>query len=249
MILCYCVYQTYRPIGTATHRYPRLWLVSLQRTRLSSGTLRHVFSRAIISLLTEATNTPETSVNFYQTTGCHILEDSLLHTRRRQNLKSHLNYLPRVWIRDRDMKNWPTAQSLSTASCIIPLTVSMWLHPQDANDTAGLNCITSNVATHGALLHARGCVSDGQHHPLSLQGQWNRPVPSCYRKLFAMQSHRPRRNADPTCRPNYAVCSAVLISVLNGRSLIQSRLMQFGTDAVFCFTGDNVSQIFYTLGA
>jgi hypothetical protein len=37
----------------------------------------------------EAANTFETSVTFYQTTRCNIPEDSHLHTRRRENLKSH----------------------------------------------------------------------------------------------------------------------------------------------------------------
>jgi hypothetical protein len=34
--------------------------------------------------------TSETSVNFYQTTRCYNPEDSHLHTRRRENLKSYL---------------------------------------------------------------------------------------------------------------------------------------------------------------
>jgi hypothetical protein len=38
----------------------------------------------------EAASTSETSVNFYHTTQRNIPEDSHLHTRRRQNLKSHL---------------------------------------------------------------------------------------------------------------------------------------------------------------
>jgi hypothetical protein len=37
----------------------------------------------------EAASTSETSVNFYQTTRRYIPEDSHLHTRRRENLKSH----------------------------------------------------------------------------------------------------------------------------------------------------------------
>jgi hypothetical protein len=40
--------------------------------------------------MTEAASTSETSVSFYQTTRCNIPEDSHLHTRRRENLKSHL---------------------------------------------------------------------------------------------------------------------------------------------------------------
>jgi hypothetical protein len=45
---------------------------------------------AVIALMMEAANTSETSVNFYQTTRHNIPEDSHLHTRRRENLKSHL---------------------------------------------------------------------------------------------------------------------------------------------------------------
>jgi hypothetical protein len=36
----------------------------------------------------ETASTSETSVNFYQTTRRNNLEDSYLHTRRRENLKS-----------------------------------------------------------------------------------------------------------------------------------------------------------------
>jgi hypothetical protein len=43
----------------------------------------------LIALMMEAANTSETSVNFYQTTGSNNPEDSHLHTRRRENLKSH----------------------------------------------------------------------------------------------------------------------------------------------------------------
>jgi hypothetical protein len=51
--------------------------------------------RAMIALKMEAASTSETSVNFYQTTRRNIPEDSHLHTRHRENLKSHLftNYL------------------------------------------------------------------------------------------------------------------------------------------------------------
>jgi hypothetical protein len=43
----------------------------------------------IIALMMEAANTSETSVNFYQTTRRNNPEDSHLHTRRRENQKSH----------------------------------------------------------------------------------------------------------------------------------------------------------------
>jgi hypothetical protein len=49
--------------------------------------------RAIIALMMEAANTSETSVNVYQTTQCNNPEDSYLHTRRLENLKSHLGIL------------------------------------------------------------------------------------------------------------------------------------------------------------
>jgi len=42
-----------------------------------------------IALMMEAVRTSETSVNFNVTTRRYIPEDSKLHTRRRENLKSH----------------------------------------------------------------------------------------------------------------------------------------------------------------
>jgi hypothetical protein len=43
------------------------------------------------ALLMEAVRASETSVNFNVTTRYYIPEDSKLHTRRRDNLKSHMN--------------------------------------------------------------------------------------------------------------------------------------------------------------
>jgi hypothetical protein len=43
-----------------------------------------------IALMMEAVITSETSVNFYQNTRRNNPEDGHLHTRRRENLKSHL---------------------------------------------------------------------------------------------------------------------------------------------------------------
>jgi hypothetical protein len=43
----------------------------------------------MIALIMEAISTSETSVNFYQITRRNIPEDSHLHTRCRDNLKSH----------------------------------------------------------------------------------------------------------------------------------------------------------------
>jgi hypothetical protein len=50
----------------------------------SSGKLRR-----IVALMMEAASTSETSVNFYHTTRSNIPEDSHLHIRRRENLKSY----------------------------------------------------------------------------------------------------------------------------------------------------------------
>jgi hypothetical protein len=44
-----------------------------------------------ITLITEAASTSETSINFYQTTRRKNPEDNHLHTRRRENPKSHKN--------------------------------------------------------------------------------------------------------------------------------------------------------------
>jgi hypothetical protein len=53
----------------------------------------------------EAANTSETLVNFYQTTRRNKPEDSHLHTRRRENLKSHIIYSPRMAILPRMLYN------------------------------------------------------------------------------------------------------------------------------------------------
>jgi hypothetical protein len=45
--------------------------------------------RVVIALVMEAASTSETSVNVCQTTRHYYPEDSLLHTRRRENLKSY----------------------------------------------------------------------------------------------------------------------------------------------------------------
>jgi hypothetical protein len=48
-----------------------------------------VLAASIIRAMMEAGSTSETSVNFYQTTRRNNPQDSHLHTRRRENLKSH----------------------------------------------------------------------------------------------------------------------------------------------------------------
>jgi hypothetical protein len=45
----------------------------------------------ICNSMMEAASTSETSANFYQTTRRYNPEDSHLHTRRCENIKSHLN--------------------------------------------------------------------------------------------------------------------------------------------------------------
>jgi hypothetical protein len=69
-----------------------LWDLGFSRRRvwrrLSSGLLRRV--RWPIVLMMEAASISETSVIFYPTTRRNNPEDSLLHTRRRKNIKSHL---------------------------------------------------------------------------------------------------------------------------------------------------------------
>jgi hypothetical protein len=45
--------------------------------------------RRFIRAMIEAVRISETSVNFNVTTRCYIPQDSVLYTRRRENLKSH----------------------------------------------------------------------------------------------------------------------------------------------------------------
>jgi hypothetical protein len=54
------------------------------------GSLRACSTSIIIAVMMEAERASETSANLYQTTGCYDPEDSHLHTRHRQNLKSCL---------------------------------------------------------------------------------------------------------------------------------------------------------------
>jgi hypothetical protein len=49
-----------------------------------------VLDASIITLMMKAARTSETSVKFHQTTLRNNPQDSHLHTRRRENLKSHL---------------------------------------------------------------------------------------------------------------------------------------------------------------
>jgi hypothetical protein len=58
-------------------------------TDVSGVLAASIIKATIVALMTEVKSTSETSVNFYQTTWRNIPEDSHLHTRRRENLKSH----------------------------------------------------------------------------------------------------------------------------------------------------------------
>jgi hypothetical protein len=53
--------------------------------------------RALITLIMEAVSTSETSENFYQTTRRNNPEDSHLHTRNRENLKSDQSIFTSFW--------------------------------------------------------------------------------------------------------------------------------------------------------
>jgi hypothetical protein len=55
-----------------------------------------VLAASIVALMMESERTFETSVYFYQTTRRNNPEDSYLHTRRRDNLKSHLKIFASV---------------------------------------------------------------------------------------------------------------------------------------------------------
>jgi hypothetical protein len=56
--------------------------------------ISELLTDSIMALMMEAVSTSETSVNFYQTTRSNITEDTHLHTRRQENLKSHLISAP-----------------------------------------------------------------------------------------------------------------------------------------------------------
>jgi hypothetical protein len=60
-----------------------------QKFTVVSEVLAAFIIRLMIALMMGGVSTSETSANFYQTTRRSIPEDSHLHTRRRENLKSH----------------------------------------------------------------------------------------------------------------------------------------------------------------
>jgi hypothetical protein len=56
-----------------------------------------LLSASTIALMLKPASTSEASVIFYQTTRRNNREDSHLHTRRRENLKSHLKIRTKFW--------------------------------------------------------------------------------------------------------------------------------------------------------
>jgi hypothetical protein len=69
-----------------------------------------VRTASIIRAMMETVHTSETSVNIYLTTRQYIPEDCKLHTRRRENLKSHiiLTCYPSIWLEElREIKKKP----------------------------------------------------------------------------------------------------------------------------------------------
>jgi hypothetical protein len=59
------------------------------RTKLRAKVAVFLVVAPFNALMIQAANTSETSVNFYQTTRRNNPEDSHLHTRSRENLKSY----------------------------------------------------------------------------------------------------------------------------------------------------------------
>jgi hypothetical protein len=79
----------------------------------------------------EAIITSETSVNFYQTTRRNITEDSHLHTRRRENLKSYKTLIFEVNFQFQIVKVFRTFGSVS--QCMKKISV----HPNDSSCITG----------------------------------------------------------------------------------------------------------------
>jgi hypothetical protein len=84
----------YRPTKFTTYSWT-VWIVQIQNMTVFWDVAPcvpvEVYRRfRLIALMMKAEINSETSVNFYQTTRCNNPEDSHLHTRRRENLKSHI---------------------------------------------------------------------------------------------------------------------------------------------------------------
>jgi hypothetical protein len=69
-----------------------LGILLASRMSVSQSTNITIAKLAVIALMMEAVSTSETSVNFYQSTRRNNSEVSHLHTRCRENLKSHNHY-------------------------------------------------------------------------------------------------------------------------------------------------------------
>jgi hypothetical protein len=65
----------------------------------------------------EAVGTSKTSVNFYKTTRCNIPEDSHLHTRRHENLKSNQFYIILPCTSKYPKQNLPLLFSRQNTAC------------------------------------------------------------------------------------------------------------------------------------
>jgi hypothetical protein len=101
-IPCFLCTQRFITMFTKSHYWILSWTGLIHMTVFwddSSCSLVEVYQRFRGAcclchpgaLMMEAASTSETLVNFYQTTGRIIPEDSYLHARRRQNLKSQLS--------------------------------------------------------------------------------------------------------------------------------------------------------------
>jgi hypothetical protein len=80
------------PVNNPGNKIAVFWDVapcSLEEDYDVSEVLASSIIRVMMALITEAASTSETSVNVYQTTRRNNPADSHLHTRRRENLKSH----------------------------------------------------------------------------------------------------------------------------------------------------------------
>jgi hypothetical protein len=115
---------------------------------------------SIIRKMMEATSTSETSVNFYQTIRRNIPEDSHLHTRRRENLKSHLFSFQSQWPRSRWYvpsiialkQRWTEPRSRSTAIRLNIVIVTQ-VNSESEKTRAGIEEEEEDIifVTHNAL--------------------------------------------------------------------------------------------------
>jgi hypothetical protein len=64
----------------------------LRRVVSETDRVPEVLTSSLVALIMEEVSNSETSVNFDKTTRLNIPEDSHLHTRCRENLKSHMEH-------------------------------------------------------------------------------------------------------------------------------------------------------------